>query len=226
MGEYMYEKLSSVYQELVGTIQGSQYFYQLAKKYLNGKLLDCACGTGELVSLFYENKYEIYGFDLSAEMLSKCCYPHLVKQANMIDFHYDTKFDGVMCFCDSINYLLSIEDITKFFTNVYQHLNNNGIFIFDMHRYETLLQFTDEYYQSGIINDISYEWQIEVQNDLLLHTFVIDNVAEQHVQRIYSLSVIIKLLQNIGFTVETLNEEILGDYALEKEVLIAYKKEN
>lgn len=222
----MYEKLSNVYQKLVGTIQGSQYFYHLAKKYLDGKLLDCACGTGELVALFHENQYEIQGFDLSLDMLSKCRYPNLVKQANMTNFSYNTNFDGIMCFCDSINYLLSVADITKFFENVYQHLNHNGVFIFDMHRYETLLQFEEEYYQSGIIDDISYEWQIESQNELLLHTFIIDNVTEQHIQRIYPLPTITKLLNNIGFTVEILDDTILGEYALEKEVLLAYKKEN
>lgn len=218
----MYQILAKYYQELVDAKEGSLFFFDLFKKINKGtRVLDCACGSGEFVELLYENRYDVQGFDLSLEMIQKCKYSNLVQVSNMLNFKYDTKFDTITCFCDSFNYLLNEQDILAFFNNVYYHLDNEGIFIFDMHTYSTLEDFKEEYYQEGIINNISYQWNIVAQNDLLCHTFIFDQLKEEHIQRIYPYERIKFLLESIGFTVEKCND--LGGYELEKDVVIAKK---
>ncbi len=199
----MYQILAKYYQELVDAKQGSLFFFDLFKKINKGtRVLDCACGSGEFVELLYENRYDVQGFDLSLEMIQKCKYSNLVQVSNMLNFKYDTKFDTITCFCDSFNYLLNDEDILSFIRNVHHHLNDEGIFIFDMHTYSTLDDFQEEYYQEGILENVSYQWNIVAQNDLLFHTFIFDQIKEEHIQRVYPYERIKSLLETVGFTVE------------------------
>ena len=39
----------------------------------------------------------------------------------------------ITIFCDSLNYLETLNDVKMTFERVYQHLNKNGVFIFDVH---------------------------------------------------------------------------------------------
>lgn len=220
----MYQELAKYYQNLVDAKSGSTFFCDLLLNYHKGQtILDCACGSGELVKLLHEKGYQVKGFDLSEAMINQSEVKSLLKVDNMTSFRYDEKFDTITCFCDSFNYLLSLEEVTLFFKNVWHHLNQNGIFIFDMHNYETLDVFQQEYYQEGIINKIPYQWSIVTQNDLLLHTFIFDQLKEEHIQKIYSLNVIVECLKTIGFEVQVLTEKELNGYESEKEVLICRK---
>ena len=51
----------------------------------------------------------------------------------MTDFSFNNEFDVITIFCDSLNYLPDIEDVNKTFINVFNHLSENGVFIFDVH---------------------------------------------------------------------------------------------
>lgn len=220
----MYQILANYYQELVDSQEGSLFFFDLFKKYHKGKkVLDCACGSGEFVALLHENKYDVHGFDLSVDMIKKCRYQNLVQVDNMTKFKYSHKFNTITCFCDSLNYLLKEEDIFVFFNNVYDHLEEGGVFIFDMHTYSTLEEFKEEYYQEGKIGEMYYQWNIMSQNDLLFHTFIFDQMKEEHIQRVYTYESINHILEKVGFTVERCDD--LGGYELEKDVIIAIKEE-
>lgn len=118
---------------------------------------------------------------------------------DMTCFHSDKQYDGILCLCDSINYLIEMEDIEALFKNVYHALNNDGVFIFDMHSLDRLVEFKEEFFEAGSINGHEYTWSITSEEDCIYHNFMFydenANVSmEQHVQRVYDPMVIQKML--------------------------------
>ena len=102
----------------------------------NAKLLDLACGTGTMSLLFKEKGYHVVGIDLSSEMLSIAdnkangTIPFI--KAKMQNFKLSEPVDACLCCLDSINHLNNIKEVEKTLKCVYNSLNENGIFIFDV----------------------------------------------------------------------------------------------
>ena len=82
------------------------------------KLLELACGTGIQSIYFKQAGFDVTGLDLSQEML---------------DLSGVGQFDLVNCYSDSICYMEDEVDVGQVFIQVYQHLNEGGRFIFDVH---------------------------------------------------------------------------------------------
>ena len=132
-----YDLFSKHFDELMGnpidkTKRIENYIKQNSPKAKS--VLDIGCGTG---SILYNlpNKYDKTGIDLSANMLSIA--KQKVKSAkfyqyDMTAFKFEKKFDVILCIYDSINHLLHFKDWEKLFHNVKSHLNENGLFIFDV----------------------------------------------------------------------------------------------
>ena len=84
-------------------------------------------------------KYELFGFDLSYDMLKVAQqkfdtskFPISLWQGNMISFRLRHSVDIVICLYDSINYLLNLVEWKKLFDCVYDVLCDSGLFIFDI----------------------------------------------------------------------------------------------
>lgn len=103
------------------------------------RLLDLACGTGTCAVILAGKGFEVTGIDISAQMLSRAKenarhdgVELKLFSRDMRDFLLDSKSDVITSFYDSINYLLSIEDVEKTFACACRQLENGGAFIFDM----------------------------------------------------------------------------------------------
>ena len=97
-------------------------------------ILELAVGTGTNLVPF-ANDYQVFGLDLSENMLqvAKEKLPNVpLYRQSMVDFKIDRKFDVIMCLFDSINHLLDLEQWKSMFRNVQQHLEEGGIFVFDV----------------------------------------------------------------------------------------------
>ncbi|MBP9762477.1 class I SAM-dependent methyltransferase [Patescibacteria group bacterium] len=109
-------------------------------------VLELAVGTGSnLVTL--AAKHEIYGLDLSAKMLevAKAKLPKgKFFHQNMVTFKLEERFDVILCLFDSINHILEIDAWKVLFRNAQQHLNQNGVFIFDVNTPEKLQRVIQE----------------------------------------------------------------------------------
>ena len=116
----------------------SDYISNFFSEYNNGgnKVLDLACGTGTMSLLLAEKGYLVTGIDLSDDMLTvaenKCDGKVKFLKGNMTDFSLPDKFDYCLCSLDSINHLDGIKEVKKCFDCVYNSLNNNGVFVFDV----------------------------------------------------------------------------------------------
>lgn len=102
----------------------------------SGILLDLACGTGNLSTLFAERGYDVIGADASQQMLSAAMSkPHdgiqyICQRMEELDLYGNA--DITVCALDSINHLPDLEAIKQTFCRVWQFTNPGGLFLFDI----------------------------------------------------------------------------------------------
>jgi SAM-dependent methyltransferase len=113
-------------------------FYLGKIKNAKGKVLEVGTGTGRLLSRALESGADIYGIDISPSMLdflkAKLPSEHRkrISLQNIVDFKLDTKFDLIIAPFRVFMHLTEKEDQLKALNNVYDHLNKDGQFIFDV----------------------------------------------------------------------------------------------
>lgn len=216
----IYSSFAKLYDELMDEEMYQKWFdfatNELGK--IAGPVLELACGSGRLAIMLAQNNYEIMGADLSEEMLSlaemharqaQCELP--LVQADMLDLSELPQFSAVTCFADSFCYLKDEAQMLQAFTEVYNHLQANGKFIFDVITpYQTdevypgyMYNYTDES-QAFVWSSFADEAPHSAVHEL---TFFIyepasdsyKRVSEIHHERTYPLETYQKLLRQAGF---------------------------
>jgi SAM-dependent methyltransferase len=220
-----YGKFAYLYDELMKDVPYDKWVdlvkENVSKYNVKGiRLLDLACGTGELSVKFASKGFDVTGVDLSEDMLMVAQGKATDKgmnmqfyQQNMAELEGLGQFDIIGIFCDSLNYLQSEQEVSDTFLRVYEHLDDNGLFIFDVHSIHKIMQIFMN--QTFAINDdeISYIWHSyqgehpnSVEHDLSF--FVLDQGSgkydrydELHFQRTFPIEVYGKWLKDAGFEV-------------------------
>jgi SAM-dependent methyltransferase len=184
------------------------------------RLLDLACGTGELSVRLAQDKFQVTGIDLSEDMLAVAQAKAVdagVKipffQQNMADLEGQREFDVIGIFCDSLNYLQTEQEVIATFSNAFEHLTGEGIFIFDVHSiYKISHLFINQTYAASEEN-VSYIWNSfpgdspnSVEHELSFfvldeQTGKYDRYDELHFQRTYSVQQYLNWLNEAGFEV-------------------------
>jgi SAM-dependent methyltransferase len=106
-------------------------------------VLELACGTGSILKQLWTH-YEVVGLDLSEQMLEIAAQkvPGVpLYRGDMTSFDLDERFDVVLCVYDSINHLLRFEEWKAVFARVHEHLDDDGVFIFDINTQRKLAEF-------------------------------------------------------------------------------------
>ncbi len=132
-----------VYDKFMEYVDYSQW-YDFIMNYIKNKktkienVLEIGCGTGEFLLLFQKDNYNIIGVDLSEDMLSiaqeklsKISGKDMLLHQNMLALDTGRKNDIIVSFFDTINYLISLEELKQLFVNVSQNLADDGLFLFD-----------------------------------------------------------------------------------------------
>ena len=116
----------------------------------------------------------------------------------------------ITIFCDSLNYLETLNDVKMTFERVYQHLNKNGVFIFDVHtvhKMKTLFNNKSYIDESDNVfvgwDAICGEEPLSVYHEM---TFFVSQqnglyrrFDESHYQRTYDEQIYRNLLQDVGY---------------------------
>lgn len=189
-------------------------------------ILELGAGTGTLAELLLKKGYQLTVSDFSEEMLAvadqklRPLDPSIpLYQLDMRDFDLDRKFDAIIIFCDAINYLKDQEELLSTFKNVYNHLNQNGVLLFDAHSTTKIQSFIAQQTFGSSEPEISYLWECfpGEANESVVHelTFFIENdngyysrVEETHEQRTYPLKEFLELLTKAGFQ----STKVIGDF--------------
>ena len=179
----------------------------------DGLVLDLGCGTGAMTRRLQAAGYDMIGVDLSVDMLNiaraaKEGTEILYLCQDMRSFELYGTVRAVVSVCDSMNYLLTEEDLLTVFRLVNNYLDPGGIFCFDMNMAEKYLPIAEatlaenRSYGSFIWeNDFDSEAGI---NESVLTFFVEEKdgrfrrFEETHVQRVYPEETIKSLIIKSG----------------------------
>ena len=136
-------------------------FFQDRIKEIRGKVLEIGVGTGRLFFNALTHGADIYGIDISPNML-KVLQNKLTKDQqfrislqNIIDFKSDFKFDLIIAPFRVFMHLIQKDDQIRALNNVWEHLDKNGTFIFDT--------FVPDLNQllNGLKNHVDFEGEYE-----------------------------------------------------------------
>lgn len=216
----IYNSLATYYDALLKDDGASKMWTDFFDKHhFNSSILELGCGTGE-ITLNLASKYTIDATDLSNEMLERLKDKDVdnqianIFQLDMNDWKVDKTYDNIICFCDSINYLDNTDELYALFNNVYNSLNENGVFMFDMHTSERLSEFKEPFIEAGQLLGTDYQWSITTEEDKIYHHFVFYEedgmLQEYHVQTVFEYDGVIKQLEKLGFKVS-----IYTDFTIE-----------
>lgn len=195
-------------------------------------LLDLAGGSGRLAILLANDSLNVTVADFSDEMLSLASQ-HSVEnnvsmqliETDMRDLSGLEKYDVITCYADSLCYLDDENDLLQVFSEVANHLEKDGVFLFDV----ITPHQTDDVYPGFMYNyqDDDYSrafmWQSYADDDVehgVIHDLTFFNrmedgkynrLSETHYERSYELPVIKSMLTQAGFT----SIEVGSDFSLE-----------
>jgi len=192
----------------------ADYIEKILKKHgiEKGLVLELGCGTGTMTRKMADKGYDMIGIDISEDMLSLARERSEGKYEDILYLCQDMRaFElygtvaAIICVCDTINYMLTTEDLSKVFRLAGNYLDPGGLFIFDMdtiYLYEQVLAdkttyiehengsfiWENNYYPEENINEVNLTFFIKQENSLYR------KYQETHTRRAYDLETIRKLL--------------------------------
>ena len=116
----------------------AEYVHKMIQKYKPEAktLLSLGCGTGKYEFELEKFGYEVFGIDLSQQMIDIANQARGDSNSEFIqgdirEIRLDKKFDVVISLFHVMNYQTTNEDLIKAFETAALHLRKNGIFLFD-----------------------------------------------------------------------------------------------
>ncbi len=183
-------------------------------------VLDLCCGTGQLIKILSKQGYQVTGIDRSASML-KIADTKLKEEINasrvtllkdnMEDFNLNTTFDLIVSTFDSINHLEDLNQVNTCFRNVYNHLVNNGVFIFDINSEDVLKKWNfidlEESEDKSAIYVMHGKYELGESKAYTRMIGFIDENLDGNYKRfdeimynsLFDISDILKILEDVGF---------------------------
>lgn len=163
--------------------------------------LDIACGTGNVTIRIAKYFKNIYGVDLSEDMLREAF--DKFKEArikgkiicqDMTELSLNKEFDLITSVLDSTNYITDLNDLQNYFNGVYTHLKSNGLFIFDVNSYYKLSEILGNNIYTYSEEEVFYTWENVFEDSLLsmFLTFFVkkgdlyERFEEEHLERAYT----------------------------------------
>ncbi len=171
-------------------------------------VLDLGCGTGNFLQKLEPYFEFLMGIDISIDMIKlakKNCKKAKFEVENVTNFQINHKFDLITCNFDMINHLQQLKDWQEVFERAYNHLNDDGVFVFDFNTIfkMTTFDYTEHTNQTENYNFKSNKTKLsDNQVRLKIDTYdKLDNkVAEiEVVETYFEEEQILKCLKKAGF---------------------------
>ena len=128
--------------------------------------LDIACGTGNVTLRLAKNFKEAFAVDLSEDMLREA-FEKLKKEKvkckilcqDMSELTLNRKFDLITSVLDSSNYIIEEDKFINYLRSVKNHLDDNGVFIFDINSYYKLSSILGNNIYTYSEEEVFYTWE-------------------------------------------------------------------
>jgi len=160
------------------------YIEEIIKKFSNGnKILDLACGTGNITEFLKNKKYNVFGLDISFNMLQLAKKKNVNNLVNGTFFKLpfkDKSFDVVLSTFDSLNNVESLNDLKNVFSEVYRVLRNGGLWTFDLNTIFVFIDYWSNYFKMDILNDLIIIWKSNyiIPNSCLLKIYIFEKIDD------------------------------------------------
>jgi len=233
-----YQSFAYYYDSLMDEDFYQKYVDFLSPIIKDKKILELGCGTGSFAIKLSKYCESILATDISKEMIAIAKNKLELKDKlitfklmDMCHINLSSKFDCILCLCDSLNYVTTIDEVEKTFLSVYSHLNQDGYFIFDVHSLYKVNHTFYDYKEEFEDQEAYFYWHVKKIAEGSIEHFVIiedkeddSRMEEKHIQTTYDPSFYCKLLEKTGFQ----NIQIYGEFeelkpTSERIILIARK---
>lgn len=179
--------------------------------------LDLACGTGNMTEKISKMFKETWAVDLSSSMLTEAeskLRTHGIRAKficqDICNLKLNQKFDLITCCLDATNYILDEIDLEAYFTGVFKHLKDSGVFVFDINSYYKLTNILGNNVFTFDDDKVVYIWDNYLENDTVdmkLTFFVKEEEIykrfdEEHTERAYKEFDIEKIIKKAGFVIK------------------------
>ncbi|NLT74650.1 MAG: class I SAM-dependent methyltransferase [Chloroflexi bacterium] len=189
-----------------------------------GRLLDLACGTGTVAIAMALQGWEVTGLDGSEAMLTEArekaralgdALPSgalLWRHGDMRHFRLDTPVDLATCLYDSLNYMLTDQDLLATFRRVHAALRPGGLFFADMNTAYALETYWAD--QTYVTDSPELTVIMDSDHDQAIHRTTVTvtcfqrtgdlyrKIQETHLEQAYPNEHVATLLSDAGFRVE------------------------
>lgn len=162
-----YDTWAWLYNETMGPEYGQAQLKLLQRVLLpalpeHATILDLCCGTGQLIQPLIEPGYQVTGLDSSEGMLAYARQnapqgTYLLEDARR--FQLPEQFDGAFSTSASLNHIMTLDDLTQVFHNVYQALRPGGRFVFDLNHPQQMQKWWRNQIAEGEIGS-RYAWKL------------------------------------------------------------------
>lgn len=226
-----YREFATVYDQLMEEMPYAEWMNFARRCFaqfgMPHSVVDLGCGTGNIAIPLAKSGFEVFGIDLSADMLAiaRSKWGEIPMrgqggsirwlQQDMRDWDLPDPADAVISFCDCLNYLTQDADIVRTFRQTYRGLAPGGLFLFDVHAPRTLERYAEDQPFICDEKDVAYLWTSEydarvrsIRHDI---TFFVREDApgstpglyrrfeESHTQRAYDPDWLAEQLEAAGF---------------------------
>lgn len=202
-----------------------------------GPILEMACGTGKLTGMLTKLG-PVDAFDLSDQMLA-LAYQRLYRNKrarifnmDMTSFDLNKKYQVILCLCDSLNYLDSIDKIRSCFRSVKAHLANGGVFIFDMNTEYRFREVFEDHIQIEEGEDHFITWANHYEKEAKRNTYSLNfftregdlyrRAMEEHYEYAYTMEEIDQALSQAGLSIASIRNAYSQREDLEKAERLVY----
>lgn len=226
MSHPSYHDFARIYDSFMQDAPYEQWMSWFSREELAGKVIaDIGCGTGTLAIWLAQRTARVTGVDLSEEMLTAASQRAVEQRLSiewlcqdMRELALPRKMNMIVSTCDSLNYLLSEEELKAVFSACKRALEPRGRFVFDL-----LGPARVEQLREGVWYDLRDDaelWftsgvSVDGRIDYEVHGFFEDDgnglyrrIVEEHTEQYYSVDTVVQLLQETGFVVE----DVTGDF--------------
>ncbi len=220
-----YESFASVYDMFMDNVDYDawcRYLTGLLGKFgvQDGLVCELGCGTGNMTERLDEAGYDMIGIDSSADMLDIAAEKKIADGRDILYLNQDMRaFElygtvrAIVSVCDSMNYVLTEEDLLKVFRLANNYLDPGGVLIFDMNtagKYAGIGDSTIAENREGGSFIWENSWDPEKQiNEYDLTLFIPEEDSglyrryhEIHRQRAYRVTDIRRLIEKAGMIFE------------------------